>query len=63
MSKLQRGVWKAKGCNDITYALVQREDKNYNAYCCETGRVHLIKKDDCKNFLDNHYCLKNKERK
>lgn len=58
MRKLQNGVWKAKDC-DIQYVLVENNKTgDFNAVCIETSRLHLIKRNNCKNFLDNHYCLK-----
>lgn len=54
MEKLQKGVWQGKGFN-LMYILIERKDGDYDARCVASGRTHLIKKDDCKNFLDNHY--------
>ncbi|MGL4573009.1 MAG: hypothetical protein ACRCVJ_18360 [Clostridium sp.] len=59
MSKLKDGVWMAKTC-DIMYVLKENLTGDCGALCIESGRIHLIEKDKCRNFLNNHFCLKSK---
>lgn len=50
---LIEGLWCVKG-SDLHYIIKERNDGNFEAYCSISGNTHLIEKNKCNNFLQNH---------